>query len=90
MIFCPCSQSCLKGWRLYTLVAAWFSPSEILKPYLINYLQQNASDPSRPYHSPAQNCLQMLRKTLKYGGRRNVPSAEEISAIAVSGSHILS
>jgi len=78
------SQSCLRGWRLFTLVACWFSPSDVLKPFLLNYLQQNASDPSRPYHSPAHNCLQMLRKTVKYGGRKNVPSVEEIAAITVS------
>ncbi|KAF6029804.1 Myo15 [Bugula neritina] len=77
----PQSQSCLRGWRLFTLVACWFSPSDVLKPFLLNYLQQNASDPSRPYHSPAHNCLQMLRKTVKYGGRKNVPSVEEIAAI---------
>lgn len=29
-------------------------------------------------------CLQNLRKTFKYGGRKNVPSIEEISAISVS------
>lgn len=78
------SQSCLRGWRLFTLVACWFSPSDILKPFLINYLQQNASDPSRPYHAAAHNCLQQLRKTIKYGGRKNVPSSEEVAAITVS------
>jgi len=77
----PQSQSCLRGWRLFTLVACWFSPSDILKPFLINYLQQNASDPSRPYHTAAHNCLQQLRKTIKYGGRKNVPSSEEVAAI---------
>lgn len=32
----------------------------------------------------AMVCLQNLRKTFKYGGRKNVPSVEEISAISVS------
>jgi myosin-15 len=27
-------------------------------------------------------CLQNLRKTFKYGGRKNVPSVEEITAIS--------
>ncbi|XP_067942053.1 unconventional myosin-XV-like [Watersipora subatra] len=76
------SQSCLRGWRLFTLLACWFSPSDVLKPFLINYIQQNASDPSRPYHASAHNCLQMLRKTMKFRGRRNVPSIEEITDIA--------
>lgn len=29
-------------------------------------------------------CLQNLRKTFKYGGRKNVPLREEVQALAVS------
>lgn len=30
----------------------------------------------------ASVCLQNLRKTLKYGGRKNVPSVEEVTAVS--------
>ena len=33
------------------------------------------------YVGTAMVCLQNLRKTLRYGGRKNVPSIEEITAI---------
>ncbi|XP_067935801.1 unconventional myosin-XV-like isoform X1 [Watersipora subatra] len=75
------SNGCLRGWRLLGLLCCWFSCSDILKPFLLTYLQQNASDPSRAYHSAASTCLLAIRKTLKHGGRRNIPSSEEILAI---------
>jgi len=52
-----------------------------LKPYLFKYLETSAYDKRRAYHGTALVCLHNLRKTFKYGGRRNVPSIEEISAI---------
>lgn len=79
----PCSKSCLRGWRLLTLLCCWFTCSDILKPFLLTYLQQNGSDPSRTYHHAASTCLIALRKTLKHGGRRNVPTSDEILAITV-------
>lgn len=36
-----------------------------------------------PVSGTAMVCLQNLRKTFKYGGRKNVPSIEEIAAISV-------
>lgn len=30
----------------------------------------------------ASVCLQNLRKTLRYGGRKNVPSVEEVTAVS--------
>lgn len=30
----------------------------------------------------ANVCLQNLRKTLRYGGRKNVPSVEEVTAVS--------
>ena len=83
--YCPSFRNgCLRGWRLLTLLCCWFTCSDILKPFLLTYLQQNASDPSRTYHNAASTCLIALRKTLKYGGRRNVPTSDEILAITVS------
>ena len=74
-------DSCQRGWRLFSIIAAQFTSSELLKPYLFKYLETSAYDKRRAYHGTALVCLHNLRKTFKYGGRRNVPSIEEISAI---------
>lgn len=78
----PQPNSCLRGWRLFSLLAAYFDCSTDFKPYLLNYLEQNAFDKRRSYHSIALLCLQNLRKTFAYGGRKNVPSIEEIAALS--------
>nr|XP_027224871.1 unconventional myosin-XV-like [Penaeus vannamei] len=74
-------DSCQRGWRLFSIVAAYFTCSENLKPYLFKYLETAAYDKRRAYHGTSMVCLQNLRKTFKYGGRKNVPSIEEITAI---------
>ncbi|CAB4070030.1 unnamed protein product [Lepeophtheirus salmonis] len=79
-------DSCQKGWRLFTIIAAYFSCSEILRPYLFKYLESAAYDKRRAYHGTALVCLQNLRKTFKYGGRKNIPSIEEITAIVAGRS----
>ncbi|PRD26924.1 UNVERIFIED_CONTAM: Myo15a [Trichonephila clavipes] len=78
----PKPDSCQRGWRLFSIVVAYFECSDALKPYLFKYLETAAYDKRRAYHGTAMVCLQNLRKTFKYGGRKNVPSIEEISAIS--------
>lgn len=78
----PNPDSCQRGWRLFSIVAAYFTCSEGLKPYLTKYLETAAYDKRRAYHGTATVCLQNLRKTVKYSGRKNVPSVEEIMAIS--------
>lgn len=73
-------DSCLRGWRLFSIVAAYFDCSDHFKPYLLKYLETAAYDKRRAYCSVALLCLQNLRKTFKYLGRKNVPSIEEIAA----------
>lgn len=73
-------DSCLRGWRLFSIVAAYFDCSPEFKPYLLKHLEGAAYDKRRAYSQVASICLQNLRKTLKYGGRKNVPSIEEIAA----------
>ncbi|XP_064478725.1 unconventional myosin-XV-like isoform X2 [Ornithodoros turicata] len=75
-------DSCQRGWRLFSIIAAYFDCSENLKPYLFKFLETAAYDKRRAYHGTAMVCLQNLRKTFKYGGRKNVPSIEEIAAIS--------
>ncbi|XP_023287831.1 unconventional myosin-XV-like, partial [Orussus abietinus] len=76
------ADSCQRGWRLFSIVAAYFTCSEGLRPYLTKYLETAAYDKRRAYHGTATVCLQNLRKTVKYGGRKSVPSVEEIMAIS--------
>ncbi|XP_020280008.1 unconventional myosin-XV isoform X2 [Pseudomyrmex gracilis] len=78
----PNPESCQRGWRIFSIIAAYFTCSEGLKPYLTKYLETAAYDKRRAYHGTAMVCLQNLRKTVKYGGRKNVPSVEEIMAIS--------
>jgi myosin-15 len=78
----PNPESCQRGWRIFSIVAAYFTCTEGLKPYLTKYLETAAYDKRRAYHGTAMVCLQNLRKTVKYGGRKNVPSVEEIMAIS--------
>ena len=79
-------DSCQKGWRLFSIIAAYFTCSELLQSYLFKYLETSAYDKRRAYHGTALVCLHNLRKTFKYGGRKNVPSIEEITAISAGRS----
>lgn len=74
-------ESAQKGWRLFSILAAYFTCSDNLKPFLFKYLETAAYDKRRAYHGTALVCLHNLRKTFKYGGRKNAPSVEEITAI---------
>ncbi|XP_026670463.1 unconventional myosin-XV [Ceratina calcarata] len=78
----PNPESCQRGWRIFSIVAAYFTCSDGLRPYLTKYLETAAYDKRRAYHGTATVCLQNLRKTVKYGGRKNVPSVDEIMAIS--------
>ena len=77
----PVLDSCQKGWRLFSIIAAYFTCSDQLKPFLFKYLETAAYDKRRAYHGTALVCLHNLRKTFKYGGRQMAPSIEEITAI---------
>ena len=44
-------DSCLKGWRLMAILCAYYKSSDLLKPYLFKYLENNATDSKRPYNS---------------------------------------
>ena len=42
-------DSCLRGWRLMSLICTYYKPSDLLKPYLIKYLENNAYDSKRTF-----------------------------------------
>ena len=46
-------DSCQKGWRLFSIIAAYFTCSPLLKPYLFKYLESSAYDKRRAYHGTA-------------------------------------
>lgn len=76
------SDSCQRAWRLLSILAAYFTCSDALKPYLMEHLTTATSDRRRSSHSTASVCLSNLRKTQRCGGRKNVPSVEEITALS--------
>ncbi|CAH1793641.1 unnamed protein product [Owenia fusiformis] len=75
--------SCQRGWRLMSIMCAYYNTSDILRPYLMTYLENAAYNSSRQYHGLASVCLQNIRKTLKYGGRKNIPTSVEIDQVTV-------
>ncbi|KAF2892985.1 hypothetical protein ILUMI_13189 [Ignelater luminosus] len=79
-------ESCQRAWRLLSIVAAYFACSEILRPYLTEHLTSAASDRRRVCHGTAAVCLSNLRKTQRCGGRKNVPSVEEVTAVSAGRS----
>lgn len=79
-------ESCQRAWRLLSIVAAYFACSETLLPYLTEHLNNAASDRRRICHGTAAVCLSNLRKTQRCGGRKNVPSVEEVTAVSAGRS----
>ena len=77
----PRPDSPIKGWRLFSILTAYFDCSAVLKPYLLKYLSDAAGDLRRAYHGTASVCLTNLNKTLVYGGRKHLLAAKEIEAI---------
>ncbi|KAK6048357.1 myTH4 domain protein, partial [Cooperia oncophora] len=74
-------DSSIRGWRLFSILTAYFESSLALRPYLINYLAENADDHRRAYHGTAQLCLQNLNQTMRYGGRKYLLSGMEVEEI---------
>ena len=69
-----------KYWKLFALLAAYYPCSNQLKPYLFRYLN-NPPYPDYPHPNHLSNLvLQNLTKTFKYGGRRELPAADEMMA----------
>ncbi|KAL4710291.1 hypothetical protein ACJJTC_011545 [Scirpophaga incertulas] len=80
------NDSCQRAWRLMSILAAYFTCSETLRPFLVEYLSAAAADRRRPCQGTAAVCLANLRKTMRCGGRKNVPSVEEVTAVSAGRS----
>uniref|UniRef100_A0A3Q3LMY3 MyTH4 domain-containing protein n=1 Tax=Labrus bergylta TaxID=56723 RepID=A0A3Q3LMY3_9LABR len=83
---CPCtlvfySDSCLRGWRLLYILTAFHRCSEVLKPFLLKYLQQASRSAGAQYQGIAKACEQNLKKTFQYGGRLVPPNSMELKAM---------
>uniref|UniRef100_A0A8C4ME36 Myosin XVA n=1 Tax=Equus asinus asinus TaxID=83772 RepID=A0A8C4ME36_EQUAS len=78
---CPCRDSCQRGWRLLYIVAAYHSCSEVLQPHLVRFLQDVSRTPGLPFQGIAKACEQNLQKTLRFGGRLELPSSMELRAM---------
>ncbi|KAF6299170.1 myosin XVA [Rhinolophus ferrumequinum] len=74
-------DSCQRGWRLLYIVAAYHSCSEVLQPHLIRFLQDVSRTRGLPFHGIAKACEQNLQKTLRFGGRLELPSSMELRAM---------
>ncbi|VDD88675.1 unnamed protein product [Enterobius vermicularis] len=77
----PKTNSASRGWRLFSILCAYFDCSIVFRPYLLKYLADVADDPKRAFHGTAATCLQNLKKTFSYGGRKFLLSGAEIEAI---------
>ncbi|KAE9553870.1 hypothetical protein FO519_002911 [Halicephalobus sp. NKZ332] len=77
----PKTDSLLLGWRLFAILTAYFSASEVLQPYLLKYLRDIGGDPRRPFGGTANLCLMNYQQTIQYGGRKFILTAAEVEAI---------
>ncbi|KAM9693550.1 unconventional myosin-XV [Trichechus inunguis] len=74
-------DSCQRGWRLLSIVAAYHSCSEIFQPYFLCFLQDMSRASGLPFQGIAKACEQNLQKTLQFGGRLELPSSMELRAM---------
>ncbi|KAM6407457.1 unconventional myosin-XV [Rhynochetos jubatus] len=79
-------DSCQRGWRLLYILAAYYKCSEVLRPFLLSFLQDASSHPELPFQGIAKACEQNLRKTLQFGGRSLLPSSMELRAMVAGRS----
>ncbi|KAK1163864.1 unconventional myosin-XV [Acipenser oxyrinchus oxyrinchus] len=77
----PQQESCMRGWRILTLIAGFFHCSNTLLPYVTCFLQDILRDQGNSFQEMARSCEENLRRSLIHGGRRHIPSKQEMEAI---------
>uniref|UniRef100_A0A8K9UKN7 MyTH4 domain-containing protein n=1 Tax=Oncorhynchus mykiss TaxID=8022 RepID=A0A8K9UKN7_ONCMY len=76
----PTPDSCQRGWRLLYILTAFHRCSEVLKPFLLKFLQNASRSQGVVFQGISKACEQNLRKTYRYGGRIIPPSSMELKA----------
>ncbi|XP_051789441.1 unconventional myosin-XV [Erpetoichthys calabaricus] len=79
-------DSCPRGWRLLYILTAYYRCSEVLKPYLLRFLQDMSRSPGLHFQGISKACEQNLKKTFQYGGRKEFPSVMELKAMVAGRS----
>ncbi|KAL2077939.1 hypothetical protein ACEWY4_025624 [Coilia grayii] len=77
----PNRESCFRGWRLLTLVTGFFSCSSTLMPYFSHYIENFSQNTTDSFHELSVICEDNFKRSLRYGGRRHIPSHGEMDAI---------
>ncbi|XP_078145991.1 unconventional myosin-XV [Centroberyx gerrardi] len=80
------ADSCQRGWRLLYILTAFHRCSEVLKPFLLKYLQQACRSAGVLFQGIAKACEQNLKKTFQYGGRVAPPNSMELKAMVAGRS----
>uniref|UniRef100_A0A3B5AAX9 MyTH4 domain-containing protein n=1 Tax=Stegastes partitus TaxID=144197 RepID=A0A3B5AAX9_9TELE len=76
-----CRDSCQRGWRLMYILTAFHRCSDVMKPFLLKFLQDASDSPGQQYQGIAKACEQNLRRTFQYGGRVQYPNSMELKAM---------
>ncbi|XP_033118504.1 unconventional myosin-XV-like isoform X3 [Anneissia japonica] len=76
-------KSCILGWRMFAFYSSYFQPSNILKPYLYEYLTSPHPDDEQRQilQNLAMTCKMNIVRGFKAGGRRIPPLYLEIKNI---------
>ncbi|XP_037648825.1 unconventional myosin-XV isoform X6 [Sebastes umbrosus] len=74
-------DSCQRGWRLLYILTAFYRCSDVMKPFLLKFLQEACDSPGMQYQGIAKACEQNLRRTFQYGGRIQYPNSMELKAM---------
>ncbi|KAA8584875.1 hypothetical protein FQN60_003569, partial [Etheostoma spectabile] len=77
-------DSCQRGWRLLYILTAFHRCSDVMKPFLMKFLQDACDSPGMQYQGIAKACEQNLRRTFQYGGRIQFPNSMELKAMLVA------
>ncbi|KAJ8001329.1 hypothetical protein DPEC_G00168410 [Dallia pectoralis] len=79
-------DSCQRGWRLLYILTAFHRCSDVLKPFLLKFLQDTCRNPGLLFQGIAKACVQNLKKTYQYGGRMVPPGNMELKAMVAGRS----
>uniref|UniRef100_A0A8D0CY64 MyTH4 domain-containing protein n=1 Tax=Sander lucioperca TaxID=283035 RepID=A0A8D0CY64_SANLU len=80
-VYVVCRDSCQRGWRLLYILTAFHRCSDVMKPFLMKFLQDACDSPGMQYQGIAKACEQNLRRTFQYGGRIQFPNSMELKAM---------